>query len=334
MASDGQESFEDLKVNAWLQHQSTHISTTAEWVLKVNRKRKRGNASHCIQTLDRRRNPLRETTMNSPAKDAEPDHSKRSKKGLKTPTQQRQPLRMSPRKNMHPTQLVDGRADTAGYSGALQHADITLLPRRGTMSNSSTQSRSSSPVKTIHDLTMADPPITFFEANSKKIQPPQAIVQLYKRVLDVSDGFNLLPESLKVRDPFILMWNYADKYVQDSIISYCTEFETKTPRNQYFKQSSNSPTMPTQEEINTWEAVMRIRGNATKCSEDGDSEAGWGEMVYSQILDEAIKQSRYKHGVGWKNMYVLLFFALLASHQPSNTEPPHVLSPNLSAQNT
>jgi hypothetical protein len=99
---------------------------------------------------------------------------------------------------------VNDRAEDAGYSGALQQVDITLLPRRGTLSNSSTQSRSSSPVKSIHDLTMAHPPITFFEANFKTIQPPKAIVQLYKRILDVSDGFNLLPGSLKVRDLFRL----------------------------------------------------------------------------------------------------------------------------------
>ncbi|KAE8444333.1 hypothetical protein EG329_000643 [Mollisiaceae sp. DMI_Dod_QoI] len=135
---------------------------------------------------------------------------------------------------------------------------------------------------------MADPPITFFEANSKTIQPPAAISQLYKKVLDVSDGFNLLPESLK-----------------NSIITYCEEFETRIPRDEYFQKSSDPPRKPTQEELHTWEAVKRIRENATRCSEDSDSEAGWGEMVYSQILDVALRHCPYKHSVGWKNMQVL-----------------------------
>jgi hypothetical protein len=139
--------------------------------------------------------------MNSPpAKHTESDPSKRIKRGSKLPTQERGPQRISPRKNA-PTssQLVDGEPAEAGYSRALQREDIILLPRRGTKSNSSTQSRSISPVKTIYDLTMADPPITFFEANSKTIQPPAAVSQLHKQFLDVSDGFNLLPESLRVR---------------------------------------------------------------------------------------------------------------------------------------
>lgn len=133
--------------------------------------------------------------MNSQVtKNTESDPSKRMKKGSKVPTQER---RVSPRKKA-PSQLVHSEANETGYGRALQYKDITLLPRGGT--NSSIQSRSSSPVKTIHDLTMADPPITFFEANSKKIQPPPAISQLYKKVIDVSDGFNMLPKSLKVRN--------------------------------------------------------------------------------------------------------------------------------------
>jgi hypothetical protein len=143
--------------------------------------------------------------MNShPTKQTESDLPKRIKRGTKLPTQERGPQRISPRKNVPASsQLVGGEPAEAGYSRALQREDIILLPRRGTKSNSSTQSRSSSPVKTIYDLTMADPPITFFEANSKTIQPPAAVSQLYKKFLDVSDGFNLLPESLRVGSQFL-----------------------------------------------------------------------------------------------------------------------------------
>jgi len=111
--------------------------------------------------------------------------------------------------------MVDGTPAETGYSKALQSKEITILPRRGTKLNSSIQSRSTSPVMTIHDLTMADPPITFSEANSKTTQPPAAGYQLYKKILDVSDGFNLLPESLK-----------------DGIITCCKDFETRIPRDE------------------------------------------------------------------------------------------------------
>jgi hypothetical protein len=209
--NEEQNSFEDYKVKVWLDNQPTRTSTAIESATEPevspftrksspSHKRKRDDSGH-TQEADRRRIPLRETTMNSPpAKHAESDPPKRIKRGSKLPTQERGPQRVSPRKNAHTSsQLVDGEPAEAEYSRALQREDITLLPRRGTKSNSSTQSRSSSPVKTIYDLTMADPPITFFEANSKTIQPPAAVSQLYKKVLDVSDGFNLLPESLRVR---------------------------------------------------------------------------------------------------------------------------------------
>jgi hypothetical protein len=211
LQNDERNSFEDYKVKVWLDNQPTHTSTAIEsatereasaWARKSSpsHKRKRHDSDY-TQAADRRRSPLRETTMNSPpAKDVESDPPKRVKRGSKLPSQERGPQRISSRKNAPASsQLVDGELAEAGYSRALQREEITLLPRRGTKSNSSTQSRSSSPVKTIYDLTMADPPITFFEANSKTIQPPAAVSQLYKKVLDVSDGFNLLPESLKVR---------------------------------------------------------------------------------------------------------------------------------------
>lgn len=213
-------SFEDYKVKVWLDNQRTCTPTPIESAAATtepevstltrksspNHKRKRNDSDH-TQAAHRRRSPLQETTMNSPtAKGAESD-PKKIKKGSKVLTQER---RISPRKNA-PTssssQLVDGEPAEAGYSRALQCEDITLLPRRGTKSNSSTQSRSSSPVKTIYDLTMADPPITFFEANSKTIQSPAAVSRLYKKVLDVSDGFNLLPDSLKVRKPVSFLVN-------------------------------------------------------------------------------------------------------------------------------
>ncbi|MCJ1405152.1 hypothetical protein MMC11_008378 [Xylographa trunciseda] len=270
LQNNERKSFEDCKVKVWL-----GVSTAIESAIlsgpevspstrksALSHKRKRDKSDHTRAT-DRRRNPLRETMMNlPPTKHPELDPPKGMKKGSKLLTQERGPQRILPRKNApSSSQQTGGEPAEAGYSRALQREDIALLPRRGAKSNSSTQSRSSSPVKTIHDLTMADPSITFIEANSKTIQPPAAVSQLYKKVLDVSDGFNLLPESLR-----------------DSIFAYCEEFETKRPRDEYFKKSSDPLRKPTQEELYTWEAVKHIRENATRCSEDGDSEAGWGEM--------------------------------------------------------
>ena len=92
-------------------------------------------------------------------------------------------------------------ADVGGYSRALQlEHDYTILPpRRGMKSNSSTQSRSSSPVKTIFDLGMGGIPITYSEANSKQ-KPPDEVHRLYTKVLDAADGIGLLPASLKVSE--------------------------------------------------------------------------------------------------------------------------------------
>jgi hypothetical protein len=179
-----QSSFEHYKVKVWLDCQpiSTPMaieSATGPEVRSLtlsSHKRKRDDSDH-TQAADFRRRPLLENSMNSPpAKHAELDPPERMTRGM-----------------------VDGTPAETGYSKALQSKEITILPQRGTKSNSSIQSRSTSPVKTIHDLTMADPPITFSEANSKTIQPPAAVYQLYKKILDVSDGFNLLPESLRVR---------------------------------------------------------------------------------------------------------------------------------------
>ena len=208
LRNEERSSFEAHKVTIWLDNQPTSpltaIASASELDISPStqksspsHKRKRDDSDD-FQAADDRRSPLRETTMNSQtAMHAESDPTKRIKRGSNL---ERGPSRISPRKNAFPSQLVDSEPSEAGYARALQCEDVALLPRRGTKSNSSTQSRSSSPVKTIYDLTMADPPITFFEANSKTIKPPAAVSQLYKKVICISDGFNLLPESLRVRN--------------------------------------------------------------------------------------------------------------------------------------
>lgn len=232
MASNTRASFEESKVNLWLNSASGSTSipsaslpepesepkgspstphAPSPYCRSRKRKRERDGGDYILSlSPGRPRNPLREANINlPPAKDSMPESS-RPKGGPKPPPRASQ--RLSPRKNAPPPppppppQITDNEtdeadeADGAEYARALQ--EIPSLPRRGTKSYTSTQSRSSSPVKTIHDLTMADPPITFFEANSKTIQPTEPVSQLYNKVLDVSDGFNLLPQSLHVRSPY------------------------------------------------------------------------------------------------------------------------------------
>jgi hypothetical protein len=84
--------------------------------------------------------------------------------------------------------------------------------------------------------------------------------------------------------------------------------------------------------------VKRIRANAARCREDGDSEAGWGEKVYSQIFDVALDHSPYKHGVGWKNVQVLFSLSsdvcnlLCSSRSTARIEPKYLGPRNLSGQ--
>jgi hypothetical protein len=51
-----------------------------------------------------------------------------------------------------------------------------------------------------------------------------------------------------------------------------------------------------------WKDVQRIRKNAARCSQEGDSEAGWGEKVYSRILDVALEVPPFDDHIGWRNM--------------------------------
>ena len=61
--------------------------------------------------------------------------------------------------------------------------------------------RAASPVKNMMDLEMDNPPITFLE-DYKVSECPPAMNVLLSELLEASEGFRLLPWSLKVR--FIL----------------------------------------------------------------------------------------------------------------------------------
>ena len=91
------------------------------------------------------------------------------------------------------------------------------------------------------------------------------------------------------------------KRAQDVISSYFLEFEVRKLRDVYFKETSGL-IEPSQDDLALWDAVKHIRANAGRCSEDGDSEAGWGEMVYTRILEASLGYSSCKDDIGWKNM--------------------------------
>ena len=57
-----------------------------------------------------------------------------------------------------------------------------------------------------------------------------------------------------------------------------------------------------QRDKDLWKDVQRIRKNAARCSQEGDSEAGWGEKVYSRILDAALEVPPFDDHIGWRNM--------------------------------
>jgi hypothetical protein len=57
-----------------------------------------------------------------------------------------------------------------------------------------------------------------------------------------------------------------------------------------------------QRDKDLWNDVQRIRKNAARCWEEGDSEASWGEMVFSQIFEAALAVPLYCGRVEWRNM--------------------------------
>lgn len=182
-------------------------------------KRKRLSAVEAFPRLKRRlppKYPLRETTMNPKfPPNISHDDMDPGGKGAKPRA------RRSPRKAVAPpltaieeTTMMSGqqsasdktesvvRSDTdvqsSSFSGGLQLTNELILRPGLRNTNSSTRSRSSSPVKTMHDLEMAEPAIKFMEANLKKLRPPQEVSALYTKLLDIQEGFQLLPASLRV----------------------------------------------------------------------------------------------------------------------------------------
>lgn len=59
---------------------------------------------------------------------------------------------------------------------------------------------------------------------------------------------------------------------------------------------------PTADQLHLWEAVQEIRENARACSEDGGAEPGWSDVVYSRVLQAALKNSAHEDLVGFENM--------------------------------
>jgi hypothetical protein len=225
--------FEDFKVETWLAYGIDELqspesppanddaSSPKALISKQtpSPKRKRISAFDASPAQKRQRPPiypLAETTMNPKL----PQNVSDADAGLagkgQTPRARRSPRKTAPpaltavaeTTTMSGPQSMSDKTEvtvysstgipSSGYSGGLQLTNDLILRPGMRNTNSSTRSRSSSPVKTMRDLAMAEPPIKFFEAKLKTIEPPKEASALYHNLLDVCEGFQLLPATLKV----------------------------------------------------------------------------------------------------------------------------------------
>lgn len=210
------------KVQAWLNDPEIHSdSAPLIPVSPQNPKRKRRTQT----TLNNR---PRGNMATRTGQDADPIKNPKPPKTRGTPAilpSRQTPRRQSPRKAAAPPSLARNSKETtpisrgrvsednsgAGLRGRppsdfdakcvsfgenVLSSSESFLPPTGTQSQSSKHTRSTSPSKTMHDLAMADPPIRFYETRS--INPPEGVAELYGRISDACDGFKLLPYSLKV----------------------------------------------------------------------------------------------------------------------------------------
>lgn len=228
-------SFNDRKVEVWLDHQQNqqgpaiHVDSQ-----HGSRKRKTLASSPDDSSLHtQRRRPLRETTMNStlpdsanPPPSTSPTKSKITKVEVFRPRGQ-PASRRSPRKfaaspprdrtaqssqhgiedptTVEPRGRPVGSLETTSpqsqtYSNMLNNLDdlpVSSIILPSTQSRSA-QARSASPVKTMQNLAMGNPPITFLEANGGVSASPDKVKLLLSKLLEASEGFGLLPWNLKV----------------------------------------------------------------------------------------------------------------------------------------
>jgi hypothetical protein len=133
----------------------------------------------------------------SPRKTAAPSSSVRTAKGEATVTSRRRVLQDNTGAELRGRPPVDFDPQIQDYARTLSIVRDIFPPLTATESQSSKQTRSTSPSKTMHDLAMADPPIRFYEARS--IRPPEEVAKLYQRISHTCRGSKLLPHSVKVR---------------------------------------------------------------------------------------------------------------------------------------
>ena len=102
--------------------------------------------------------------------------------------------------------LLEGPCDTAAlspnsYATDLENASLNILsasPPLSTQSRSSAPSRPPSPVKTIGDLHLAEPPIHFSEDYGALAECPDVAKTLWCEVTDAAHGASSIPGFLKV----------------------------------------------------------------------------------------------------------------------------------------
>jgi hypothetical protein len=149
-------------------------------------------------SLPNRQNPRRQ----SPRKMAVPPSSVRNAKEETKPTGRGRVLQDNRGAELRRQPTADFDSQSQSYIGTLSSGKDMFPVLTAVESQSSKQTRSTSPSKSMHDLAMADPPIRFYEA--KSIRPPEDVAKLYQRILHACRGFKLLPHSLKVRKKNII----------------------------------------------------------------------------------------------------------------------------------
>jgi hypothetical protein len=123
---------------------------------------------------------------------------------------------------------------------------------------------------------LADPPILFIKARGKSNDPLDQVSLLHQQFLHLVDGFGTLPSSLKASLPLCDLHYFLLTSAQELIVLKLSNIEFLY--DVHFDAISHNPTDETQR---LWETVQDIRENARRRHEDGDTEAGWSDMVYS-----------------------------------------------------
>jgi hypothetical protein len=208
--------------------------------------------------------------------------------------------------------LMEPDASEGSESGQKRRRlqDPTVLNRRLTLvrpssqedlSERSSRSRKSSPVRSAADLESAVPPIKKCEINpANEAELPEDVRQLRKRVKAYKNLRGVLPSCIKVcwrlgRIPLVhRLLNCLIVAPQSEITSVLgSDFEDPF----YISTSSDKRTRETW--LRYWEEIQFIRESAQLCSDEDKPEPSWGEEVVRPLLNLGIKYWRTGKETPW-----------------------------------